>query len=203
MKNLEIYNTGIGLRWNKLIRNLFVLPGYRRKLKNNSFTILCNNCNGGIITHDLGQRFNSPTVNMFFYGDHFFKFCEKFDYYINLPLEVKPDPIYEPQGDYPVCALGDLELHFLHYKSFDEAKSAWDRRKKRINHDNIFIMWTFFSDTSNELLQRFEQLSFKNKVAFTEKKSSDFPSAFWIRGYSDGLGVLTRFCGFNGKRIID
>lgn len=203
MKNLDIYNKGIGLRWNRLMRHLFVIPNYRRRLKNNNFTILCNNCNAGIITHDLGQRFNSPTVNMFFYGDHFFKFCENFNYYINLPLTINSNPLFKPESDYPICSLGDLELHFLHYNSFVEANSTWERRKERINLNNIFVMWTFFSDTSKEQLQRFEQLPFKNKVAFTENNYPSFPSSFWIKGFPDGLGVLTRFCGLNGRRIID
>lgn len=203
MKTLDVYNVGIGLRWNLLFRRLFVLPKWRRRLRNNNFTILCNNCNAGVITHDLGQAFNSPTVNLFFYGDHFFKFCENFEYYINQTLEIKDNPIYKPESDYPVCALGDLELHFMHYNSFDEAKKTWDRRLKRISRNNIFVMWTFFSDTSDALLERFEHLPFKNKVAFTERNCPNYPSSFWIRGFPDGLGVLTRFYGLSGKRIID
>ncbi|MBR6702294.1 MAG: DUF1919 domain-containing protein, partial [Clostridia bacterium] len=32
----------------------------RKKLKNPNPSIIANNCNGGIIAHDLGLQFNSP-----------------------------------------------------------------------------------------------------------------------------------------------
>ena len=35
-----------------------------RHLTNDDFTIICNNCTGGVILHDLEQRFNTPTVNL-------------------------------------------------------------------------------------------------------------------------------------------
>ena len=34
--------------------------------------IICNNCTGGMILHDLGLRFDSPTINtLFFSADDF------------------------------------------------------------------------------------------------------------------------------------
>ena len=97
----------------------------------------------GVILNDLGLRFNTPTVNMFFYHYDFFRFVENLDYYLGLELKENLNPKYIPEFYYPVASLGELELHFMHYKSFKEAKLAWDRRKKRINKEDIFIMWTF------------------------------------------------------------
>ena len=37
----------------------------------NPFSIISSNCVGGVISHDLGLRFESPTVNLFFYPDSF------------------------------------------------------------------------------------------------------------------------------------
>ena len=39
----------------------------RKRLKNRSFSLVTNNCIGGIISHDMHLRFLSPTVNLFFY----------------------------------------------------------------------------------------------------------------------------------------
>ena len=33
---------------------------------------ICNNCNAGIILHDLNLKFNTPTVNMYFEGTDFY-----------------------------------------------------------------------------------------------------------------------------------
>lgn len=202
MKNLQIYNTKIGLRINRALR-VFLNIANRIRLKNRDFSLICNNCNGGVIMHDLGLEFKSPTINMFFYGDHFLKFCENFEFYISQQLTYCERPIHQPEIDYPVCNLGDLELHFLHYSTFEEAKEKWERRSARLNRDNMYIMWTFFSGTDSETLARFERLPFLNKVAFTEKEFLEYMSAFCIKGYSEGLGVLTEFVGWFGKRKID
>lgn len=150
----------------------------------------------------MGLQFKSPTVNMFFYGDHFIRFCENFDYYISQPLVVCTNPIYSPEIDYPIGNLGDLELHFLHYTSFEEAEQKWKRRKQRLNRENLFVMWTFFDGTDEQILKRFDALPFANKVAFTEKPFPEYKSAYCITGYESGLGVLTQFDGW-GRRKID
>ena len=166
--------------------------------------MLCNNCNGGIISHDLGLQFRAPTVNMFFYSDHFLRFCESFEYYIAQPLIPCENPRHKPQIEYPVCNLRDLELHFLHYSSFEQAKEKCDARTARLNRDNIFVMWTFFGGTDEQTMARFDQLPFKNKVAFTEKPFPQYKSAYYIRGFEEqGLGVLSQFDGLRGKRVID
>jgi uncharacterized protein (DUF1919 family) len=143
-------------------------------------------------------------VNLFFYNDHFFRFCENFDYYIAQPLVLCENPIHQPEIEYPVCNLGDLELHFLHYESFEQAKQKWDARTARINRDNIFVMWTFFDGTDERWLERFDKIPFENKVAFTEREFPQYKSAFCIHGFEEkGLGVLTLFDGLTGKRVID
>ena len=202
MINVTKYNLGIALRWNKLLRKMFILPLKKKKLKNKDFTLLCNNCAGGILSHDLNLQFRSPTINLFFYYDHFYKFCENFDYYIAQPLTVCENPIHTPSCAYPVCNLGDLELHFLHYSSFEEAKQKWDSRTARIDKDNIFVIWTFFDETDPKWAARFDKLPFKNKVAFTEKDFPEYPSLFRIRGVKEVRGV-TEFNGLTGHRKID
>ena len=197
MKN---FNTGIALRWNKLLRSVFINPVNRRRLKNRDFSLLCNNCTGGVICHDLGLQFKSPTVNLFFYADHFFRFCENFDYYIGQPLVLCEEPMHKPVRNYPVCNLGDLELHFMHYASFEEAKQKWDSRKARLNRDNMFVMWTFVDEADPVLAARFQNLPFKNKVAFTEKAFPEHPDLFTIKGTSEGL---MNYTGLLGRRGID
>lgn len=203
MKDLTKYNTKIFFRINQLLR-CFINSANKKRLKNTDFTLLCNNCNGGIVCHDLGLQFRSPTVNLFFYKDHFFKFCENFEYYIAQPLTQCNDPIHKPQSEYPVCNLGDLELHFLHYESFEQAKQKWDSRTTRLNRDNMFVMWSFFGGTNEEWLARFDRLPFERKVAFTEREFPEYKSAFCIHGFEDGgLGVLSLYQGVKGRRVID
>lgn len=203
MKDLAKYNIRVNLRLNRFFRK-GINKKNRKRLINTDFSLLCNNCNGGVICHDLGLQFRAPTVNMFFYSDHFLRFCENFDHYIAQPLVPCENPRHKPEIAYPVCNLGDLELHFLHYSSFEQAKEKWDARTARLNRDNLFVMWTFFGGTDPQTMERFDRLPFKNKVAFTEKPFPQFKSACYIRGFEEkGLGVLTQFDGVRGKRIID
>ena len=38
----------------------------RERLNRDDVTIISTNCTGGILYHDLGLEFKSPTVNLFF-----------------------------------------------------------------------------------------------------------------------------------------
>lgn len=97
-----------------------------------------------------------------------------------------------------------IELHFLHYSNFAEAKECWERRKSRINKDNLFAILTFTEGTYEEWLARFERIPLKNKVAFTERPYPQYHSAYHIKGFEkSGLGQLNYYQGFFGKRKID
>ena len=110
----------------------------REKLKNSNFSVISSNCNGAFILHDLGQRFNSPTVNLFLYPKDFIKFVKNLKYYLSLDLKF----IKEEGIEYPIGLLDDIKIYFMHYKSNEEAENKWNSRKERINYDNIFIMMT-------------------------------------------------------------
>ena len=58
------------------VKRKVIIPINRMRLHNSNFTIISNNCAGGIMYHDLGERFNSPTVNLMFYASDFFTFLE-------------------------------------------------------------------------------------------------------------------------------
>lgn len=53
----------------------------QNKLKNHDVSIISMNCTGGILSHDLGLQFKSPTVNLFFRAEDFIKFCENIEHY--------------------------------------------------------------------------------------------------------------------------
>jgi uncharacterized protein (DUF1919 family) len=62
------------------------------------------------------------------------------DYYLSLPLI--ENTVESFKTEYPVGQLGDITLHFNHYKSFEEAKEIYNRRKDRINKHNLLIVLT-------------------------------------------------------------
>ena len=188
----------------------------RRKLQKKEISILCNNCTGGFIYHDLGLQFRSPTINMFFHGLDFFDFIEHLEYYIQKPLIQIPNPGYDPTApDYPVAILQgdggvirDIELHFLHYHSFEEARKKWESRKNRMCWDSMYLIWTFMGiEPDKEVYNRAQNLPIKNKVIFVNHPVDKitYPNFFYIKGFESqiGTGVLSRYMNLKGQRYYD
>ena len=107
----------------------------RRALTNSAPSFLCPNCIGGLPFHDLGLQFRSPTVNLMMYQTDFVKFVLNLDDY----LEQKLIFFKHPEYSFPCAHLGDIAIHFTHYRSEEEATHAWRERSKRIDRDNLFV----------------------------------------------------------------
>lgn len=177
----------------------------REMLKNKDISIISMNCTGGVLSHDLGLQFKSPTVNMFFRSEDFIKFCENLEYYLSIDEFVKcNDPLIIEERTYPIAYLGDLTLFLVHYRSVEEAQEKWNERKKRIDPNNIVIMNTDREGMTDELKDRFEKLPYR-KVMFTHLPDDKHPSCFYIKGYEDSscVGIITDHDTWDGKRPID
>lgn len=136
----------------------------QKRLKNNNFSIICSNCIGGVIYHRLGKRFLSPTINMWFNQREFLKFVE------GLPEYIEKDLVFvESEYDYPVAKLGDVHLYFNHVKTEEEARYNWERRRNRINYDNLFIIMYDRDGITEEDIRRLERIECKNKMVLSDK----------------------------------
>ena len=155
------------------------------KLKNSHLTIFSPNCWAGICYHRLGLEFLSPTINISFGSNVFNKLMLNLDAYISYSVEFVETRYHSVlKHEYPVGLLNDILVPFLHYESFDQAVSCWERRKKRINKNNILIV---SYGTSEKTLYEFENLPYKNKLIFTSLDVST-PSSYHIN--LDNLGRL-------------
>lgn len=173
----------------------------RHRLKNNTMSLIANNCNGAFILHDLGMKFNSPFVNLWLYPSHFLEFVENINVYKNLELSF----IKEPNINYPIGKLGEVKIYFQHYHSEQEAKDKWEQRMKRLNLENLFVMMTERDGCTYEDLLRFDQLPFDNKVVFTHKLYPNIKSSFYIKGFENQVevGNLYEFMGCYSKKFYD
>ncbi len=191
--------------WKKNRKQLDCVDRKRLTEKGRQTSIISMNCNGGIISHNLGLRFLSPTVNLYMNAEDFIRFCENLTYYLNISEMVECKDL-EVIGDrkYPVAYLGDLKLFLVHYKSIEEAQEKWNERKKRVNWENIAILNTDREGMTEELKDRFERLPYR-KVLFVHKPDERHPSCFYIKGYENenSVGIITDPEGWKGKRAID
>lgn len=156
----------------------------RKNLRNTDFTLICNNCVAGIIYNNYGLRFNSPTINLYFFMPDYLKFLQNFNHYIQKPLQFKKVSKYYPDPvDYPLGYWDDIEIHFIHFDTPGNANIKWEERKKRINPDNLFIIGSDRDKCTPELIEQFEQLPFKNKIFFTSIPYGHYSSALYIDKY--------------------
>lgn len=171
----------------------------RKKLTNTDITILSSNCTGGLIYHDLGLKFLSPTVNLSIDSPEFVKMVSNIEYYMSLD----PVEIVDEKYKCPVGMLGDIEIHFTHYKTFEEGRSKWNERKKRINYDNIYVITNDNDGFTEEDFKVLENCKFRNAVVFTAK---DFSSKYACKidkyDGEDELGNMMKKDPINGRCLF-
>lgn len=146
----------------------------RRRLTNTTPTIISSDCFGGVVSHDLGLQFRSPTVNLCFTHEDFIVFVRDLPGFLNAELTNAPDPAVA----YPVGALeyGGRTVHvrFMHYQSFEQAKEKWNRRRQRVDYSNLYIIQTVPAATV-EKLRAFDALPYPNKLLITDRNLINSP----------------------------
>jgi len=195
-----------GVKISNKIRKYFELT-YRfflqKKLKNKDFTIISNNCWGGGVYEDLNLLYNTPFVVFFIIAPDYIKLLKDLRTYMSMTLTFTDISKYkrinqersQQHGLYPIGVLNDIEIYFMHYKSKEEAFEKWERRKARINWNNLYIKFCDNDFCNHELAKEFDGLTYKNKVFFSVKNYNDVQSLVWFDKYKneDGVGDLYSF----------
>lgn len=111
-------------------------------LVRNPITIWSNDCWGGYVYHSLYLPFTSPFINTFLKSESYIKFIQDPDYYLERTL------VCVCEGDirknqYPIAKIGDgdkeIFINFIHEYNYKNAEENWNRRKKRVNQNRIFV----------------------------------------------------------------
>ena len=172
----------------------------KKSFKNYNFSVFSSNCVGCLMLHDLGLPFNSPFVNLYLEAKDYLKYLENPQKYNQMEFTE-----ISSACNYPVALLGDLTVYFVHYKTFEEAVSAFKRRVARISYENLFVIFSERDGCTYEDLITFDALPYKNKVVFTHKPYPDIKSSFCIEGFeNDGeLGSIIEWDKKLGEKIYD
>ena len=172
-KLIELWKNSFILKW---VDNHYTKK-FLKKLENDNFTILCSNCVGGIIYHRAKKKFLSPTINMFFSQPDFVEFCLHLDEYLHEKL-----CFIENDMGHPVATLGDdvslkkIKLYFNHAKTEDEANNDWEKRKQRIDRDNLYIMLYNLDGITIDEIKKLENVKCNNKIVLT---ATPLPEISW------------------------
>lgn len=150
----------------------------RRGLRNRDFTIISNNCWGGLISEKYGLRKNSPTCGLLILGEDYLRFCGNLREYLQQKLtfisweDAKHHGMF-PGQRFPVAMLGDIEIYFMHYPDEQISAEKWYRRCKRVNWDNLIFKISERETFTPELIGRFAQLDLPNHLIFASQQYSD------------------------------
>ena len=124
-----------------------------RQLIDDDTSIITSNCFAGRIMQDLGMKYNTPTLGLYFMYPDYIEFLQHLKYYLTEAKIQFVEHSKYPLGDerraewtkkkhwYPIGLLdGKVEVHFLHYHSEEEAATKWYRRAKRVNFDKLLVI---------------------------------------------------------------
>jgi len=188
----------LGIPEHKIISGeIFTIANFDFKryasLKENPVSILSDDCWGGYVYHALNLPFSSPLINIYWPRDSYCEFIKDPFFYLEQPLYMERDG--DPRKNiFPIGRLGDgeksVQLHFVHEASFQVAKDRWEKRKKRINKDRIFIKFGFSArePRKEEYLKIFDQVPYHKVCMYsgdTDMKNVLYTKRFEWDWYHD------------------
>ncbi len=173
----------------------------RKKLAPYEFSILCNNCIGGVFLHDSGKRFNSPLVNLSTDGQGFMRLLLNPKIYID-----GADNFVEylhPTVKHPHGILEGVIFNFVHYQTFDDAVAKWKKRAERFLWNHVYVIATGHDGLETaELMEKFDKLPYKNKIMFTFGKW-EYSWAHQVKRAHGVCRPFTEFASLDGKRFYE
>ncbi len=152
-------------------------------------TLVSNTCWAGLAYTNLNMECATPFRNMWISNDDYLRLVNDLRRYIDL---------YEPVFDrwdidensglrYPVLLLGDVSLHCNHSSDAGQCIDDWNRRKQRINWDNVIV--EFYSEIA-EAREAFSRLKLPyRKILFSTEKDDCCRSLLAIRDENDRLAL--------------
>lgn len=155
---------------------------FRNRLNNHNFTILCPNCIGGAIYNRLGERFNSPTINIFMLPKDFCAFLQYIHFYLSSTFSEANEIDGVPTGILHGNDnnIPDITVRFVHYKTFEEGVRKWNERKKRIIWENLYLIGFDIDPADRSEFKKTESLPCNNRVLLTADKNCSIRWSHYI-----------------------
>jgi uncharacterized protein (DUF1919 family) len=149
----------------------------------------------------------TPTVGLYFFADDYLKFVKDLSHYleseltfINTDESRYKDVLLKRKEDHvPIGKIDDVEIVFLHYKSEAEAKEKWDRRKARVNYDNLYFKFSKMNLCTEDHLREFAALPYENKFILNNRKKPVYPCEIYWNGESNINEIIVDTKPFPGR----
>lgn len=168
----------MGLNIKKAIKKK--IANYRKaQLINSDFSIISNNCWGSFTYQYFNLPYNTPFVGLFIFSPDYLELLKDLKGALDVeigfisPANSKYKEILKMNGTYdtyPIGVLGEIEIHFLHYASEEEARTKWNRRKIKVNFENLVVKYSEKDLATDAFIVEFNSMDFERKVLLTAKK---------------------------------
>lgn len=194
----------------------------QKRLINKDFTIISNDCWGGVLYKQLNLPYFSPFVGLMMMAPCYIKMLKELHSYLKSPLVFINESSYShlnilrenEQNFYPIGRLNDIEIHFFHYQNQTEVIEKWQRRINKMNWHNLFVKFSADKDECTlKEMQEFQSLNYERKICLTANYYDEFDHNFiWLKeGYDGGamyqktlkyFDVIDWLNGGSGKQNI-
>lgn len=207
---MSLLSNSINVFCNRFVRHR--IRRHYRELGGRPFSLLSNNCLAGLVYHDLGLRFDSPTINCCMAFPAFVEFVERLDHALTADLTEEKSAA----RPYPVGRLRladktwltedtgrDLLIHFVHYSDFDSAVNAWKKRAARVDRSRVVLLAAENTSCSEANLLRFQALPFPKLLLTPSARTADIlgEDAFLFANLPADAFRITDFSGLAGRRF--
>ena len=91
------------------LKEIIRIRAIKKQLDLSDVTIFSQNCIGGVMYHDCGAKFLSPTINLYMLPSDFMRFVQNYEKYFAESPQIK-------DGEkYPIGVFSDgLQINFMH-----------------------------------------------------------------------------------------
>jgi uncharacterized protein (DUF1919 family) len=173
MQRVQRMGLDAQVRWGQRLSNAL----WRARHDGSDFSIIANNCWGGTLYQGLRRPYLTPFAGVFLMAPCYLRLLEDLRGHLAHPprraVESRYGSVRHVHGHplpYPLGLLGDgVEVHFLHYATWEEALDKWVRRTARIRWDRLFVKFGDQNESTADLVRRFLALPFERKVCLTNR----------------------------------
>jgi len=176
----------------KLLRDRMGARLNRMAIEHTDFTVISNDCWGQALYEELGLPSRTPLFGSGMHAECFLRFLSDIPGYLAMPLRFisvsrhgSVNRLRTRRGVWPMAALGDgVEIHFIHYKSEEESRSAWEQGCRKVNLDRLAVKFTVDKDgASPKHLTIFDQLPFERKLLLSAHPHPEIGCAVHVPEY--------------------
>ena len=113
----------------------------------------------------------------------FIKLVNDLEYYLSVELQ------FRWAEEYPIGILDDIEIHFVHYDTCQQAKEVWDHRKKQVNLSRVLVLATDSCGFDFEVFEHWKKIRYPKLLFAAHGQYGSHPDVLYFPRY-EAMGCV-------------